>query len=178
VDSEAVVATIADARQTGPGEPAIAERPATPVADAVVGSLEAIRSAIHRHLNRLEAAGRVAAEGQEGDSTELHRRLIEMEEEVRRSHAEAEWCRSQADTLLCRVEEERSRIAGAWEELEQERIRLATRTPAHQAPEAVAATPCRSTFPTGDHPIAHAILQQYQSLHRDVRMTADQRRGS
>jgi hypothetical protein len=101
-----------------------------------------------------------------------------MEKEVSRSRAEAERCRSQAETLLAQVEEERGRLAGAWEELERERIGLATRAPARLAPDAVEVTPRRPAVPTGDNPIAHAILQQYQSLHRDVRMTADQRRGS
>jgi hypothetical protein len=126
----------------------------------------------------------------------LHQRLAELEEARRQLCAEAQRQEKEWSASLTQLEGDRRLLAEAWERLERQRIEGlgASEGPLHShaqgpgpprgAPAALAPTaaraPARSVAsdPDPNHPVAQAILRQFQTLCRDVRCNAETRRDS
>jgi peptidoglycan hydrolase CwlO-like protein len=92
----------------------------------LIQNLESMRQELHRRVNDLEAKAREAAppDGPSEREQALERRVKELEESQRRLSGQAASWEGEKERLFAQVDEDRAKLAEAWERLEQERIHL------------------------------------------------------
>jgi hypothetical protein len=165
-------------------------------------SLQSLRKRVLERLESLEtlARGQSVSTPAAGASARLERavelKLAELAETERRLHDEAERREREWSASLTQLESDRRLLAEAWEHVERERIahsgasepRNHNRSQSHgQQTGAPATLPhngalvgARVTGADSDsnHPVAQAILRQFQTLCSDVRHNTEERRDS
>jgi hypothetical protein len=169
---------------------------------ALFQSLQSLRERVLERLDALEALARgrsasaPAAGGSAGLERTLELKLAELEETERRLHAHAKSQEQEWSASLTQLEADRGLLAEAWERVERERIAYSSGSEPHhrghaqgQGPQkgAPATLPHAGALVTArfagadsdaNHPVAQAILRQFQTLSRDVRRNAEERRDS
>lgn len=123
----------------------------------LIQNLESMRQELHRRVAELEAKAREAAppEGPSEREQALERRVKELEESQRRLSGQAASWEGEKERLLAQVDEDRARLAAAWERLEQERVHLSGAVPSAggpAAPPASIATNGTRNGAAGPHP--------------------------
>jgi hypothetical protein len=176
--------------------------PALVAPAALIRRLERLRERVLERLDSLETIARAestspCATGATADlQQDLEQKLADLEATERRLHAEAERREHEWSASLTQLEADRRLLAEAWERIERERMAYASgaapvqrghdhaRTPESRIPATlppagalVTARPA-SAESEPNHPVAQAILRQFQTLCSDVRRNAEERRGS
>lgn len=158
----------------------------------LIQNLESLRTELHRRINELEARARegAASDGKAGEREQaLERRVKELEEIQRRMNGQAATWEGEKDRLLIQIDEERARLAAAWERLEQERIHLSA---AKEAPASAAGngaangshrresppTPAAPTYPAASPPSPANDLAKAQVIRIFKTVMDDVRRNS
>ena len=168
----------------------------------LIQDLEWVRELVLERLSSIETLARQrpasAPPGREIAELEdsFKQKSDEIEETRRRLQEQAEREQQDWNASLSLLEDDRRLLAAAWERVEQERIgsmSVPPENPTHhshgQDPQTTASTglphaalsiPIRSAGPDSDpcNPVAQAILQQFQTLCRDVRQSARGRRAA
>jgi hypothetical protein len=169
---------------------------------ALIESLQSLRERVLERLDSLETLARErsasapAAGASAGLEQTLELKLAELAETERRLHDQAERHEKEWSASLIQLESDRRLLAEAWERVERERIAYSSASEPHHhsraqgqgpqkgapatIPHAGALIAARSAAADSDsnHPVAQAILRQFQTLCSDVRRNALERRDS
>jgi hypothetical protein len=165
---------------------------------ALIQNLQWLREWVLERLDSLEtlARQRSASAHAAGEVAGLERTLelkrADLEVTERRLCAQAERQEKEWSALLTQLEADRRLLAEAWERVERERIESLSASEPHPPgqgpqrgatatlPHAASLVPVRSAAADSDpnHPVAQAVLRQFQTLGSDVRRNAEERRDS
>jgi DNA repair exonuclease SbcCD ATPase subunit len=165
-------------------------------------SLQSLRERVLERLDSLETLTRnqsvsTPARGTSADQERaVERKLAELAETERKLQAQAERHEKEWSASLIQLESDRRLLAEAWEHVERERIAYASASELRHNSRAqsqgqqkgapgnlprpgalITARPAAADSDS-NHPVAQAILRQFQTLSSDVRRNTQERRNS